>query len=177
MSDLMKNIVRFILFILLQVYVLNNIPPLHQFITPYLYYLFILWLPFKMPRISLTLIGFVFGLTLDYFTKNIGLHAAACTLIAYLRPFMINLLMPKESSDYSYAEPSITSMGWMPYSVYVLVLTLLHHMYLVLLEWLEFGNFWYFIGKVIATTAISFLLVMITELLFYRKSRYRTNVA
>jgi rod shape-determining protein MreD len=177
MSNLMKNIIRFFGFILVQVFILDRIPPLHQFVIPQVYYLFILWLPFKIPRLSLTLVGFLFGLTLDYFTQNMGLHAAACTLVAYVRPLMINLLMPKETSEFSYAEPSGTSMGWLPYSVYVLVLTLLHHIYLVTLEWLQFGNFWYFVGKVIATTAVSFVLVMITELLFYRKARYRTNVA
>ena len=177
MSNLLKNIIRFIIFILFQVFVLDNIQPLHRFIIPYLYFLFILWLPFKISRGGLSLLGFLFGLCLDFFTKTPGLHAAACTLIAYVRPFIIGLLMPKESYEISYAEPSFTSMGLMPYFVYVLILTVLHHSYLVFLEWLEFGNFWYFIGKVIATTAISFLLVMITELLFYRKSRYRTNVA
>ncbi|MDX2047997.1 MAG: rod shape-determining protein MreD [Chitinophagaceae bacterium] len=177
MSDLLKNIIRFVLFIMVQVFVLNRMPPLHQFITPYLYYLFILWLPFNMPRLGLTLIGFLFGLSLDYFTKTPGLHAAACTLIAYLRSFLIHLLMPKETMEFSYAEPSMTSMGWMPYAVYVLILTLVHHIYLVLLEWLQFGNFWYFLGKVFATTAVSLLLALITELLFYRKSKYRTNVA
>jgi hypothetical protein len=68
-------------------------------------------------------------------------------------------------------------MGWMPYTVYVLLLTLFHHGYLVFLEWLQFGNFWYFAGKVLATTGISMLLIAITELLFVRKSRYRTNLA
>ena len=48
MSELLKNIIRFIIFILFQVFILNKIPPLHQFITPYLYFLFILWLPFKI---------------------------------------------------------------------------------------------------------------------------------
>ncbi len=177
MSNLLKNIIRFIFFILLQVFVLDNIPPLHRFIIPYLYFLFVLWLPFKISRGGLSLLGFLFGLTLDFFTKTPGLHAAACTLIAYVRPFIISLLMPKESYEISYAEPSITSMGLMPYSVYVLILTVLHHSYLVFLEWLEFGNFFFFLGKVFATTGISLLLILITEILFIRKSRYRTNVA
>ncbi len=98
------------------------------------------------------LLGFLFGLTLDFFTKTPGLHAAACTLIAYVRPFLISLLMPKEATEISYAEPSMTSMGLMPYAVYVLILTFLHHSYLVFLEWLQFGNFLYFLGKVFATT-------------------------
>ncbi len=177
MSDLLKNIIRFVLFIGIQVFILNRIPPLHRFITPYLYFLFILWLPFKTPRLGLTLLGFLFGLTLDFFTKTPGLHAAACTLIAYLRPFLISLMLPKEKFEMSYAEPSVTSMGWLPYTIYVLVFTFLHHSFLVLLEWMQFGNIWYFLGKVFSTTGISLLLITITELLFIRKSRYRTNVA
>jgi rod shape-determining protein MreD len=177
MSDLLKNILRYALFIGIQVFILNRIPPLHRFITPYLYFLFLLWLPFRTPRLGLTLVGFLFGLTLDSFTKTPGLHAAACTLIAYFRPFLISLMMPKEKVEISYAEPSVTSMGWMPYTIYVLVLTFLHHGYIVFLEWMEFGNFWYFLGKVFSTTGISLLLVFITEMLFNRKSRYRTNVA
>jgi rod shape-determining protein MreD len=177
MSDLLKNIIRFALFIAIQVFILNRIPPLHRFITPYLYFLFLLWLPFKTPRLGLTLLGFLFGLTLDFFTKTPGLHAAACTLIAYVRPFLISLMMPKEKFEISYAEPSVTSMGLMQYAIYVLVLTFLHHSFLVFLEWMEFGNFWYFLGKVFSTTGISLLLITITELLFNRKARYRTNVA
>ena len=176
MSDLLKNIIRFMVFLLVQVFVLNRIPPLHRFIIPYLYFLFVLWLPFKTPRLGLTVLGFLFGLSLDFFTKTPGLHAAACTLIAYVRPFLITLLMPKEIMEISYAEPSPISMGWMPYAVYVLVLTALHHTYLVFLEWLEVGDILYFLGKVLATTALSLLLVLITEMLFPRKGRYRTGL-
>jgi rod shape-determining protein MreD len=175
MSDLLKNIIRFFLFILVQVFILFKMPPLHRYITPYLYYLFILWLPFSMPRMSLTLTGFFYGLCLDYFTHTPGLHAAACTLIAYLRPFVINLLISQEGADKNYGSPSITSMGWAPYGTYVFVLTLFHHIYLVFLEWMSFGSFWYFIGKITATTGISMVLILLTELLFFRKDKFRTN--
>ena len=47
--------------------------------------------------------------------------------------------------------------------------------WLVLLEWMSFGSFFYFLGKVIASTAVSLLLVMLTELLFFRKQKFRTN--
>ena len=177
MSELLKNIIRFFLFILVQYFILFNIPPLHRFITPYLYFLFILWLPFNMPRLLLTLTGFLFGLTLDYFTKTPGLHAAACTLIAYIRPFLISLLITQEGADKNYASPSATSMGFTPYATYVVVLTFLHHVCLVFLEWMTFGSFWFFIGKVGATTGVSFLLILVTELLFFRKEKFRTNTA
>ena len=177
MSDLVKNILRFIFFILVQWFVLFKIPPLHRFIVPYIYYLFILWLPFYIPRFWLLVIGFLTGLSLDYFTQTPGLHAAACVLIAYIRPFIINLLLPKDTSEFNYREPSPRTMGWTPYAVYVLVLTLFHHGYMLLLEWLSFGDFLTFLVKLVATTGISFLLIFTTELLFPRRMRYRTNTA
>ena len=137
MSDLVRNTIRFVLFILVQYYVLFQIRPLHEFIVPYVYYLYVLWLPFSMGRMSLMLVSFLFGLTLDYFTQTPGLHAAACVMIAYLRGFVVNILIPQEGAEQNYKSPSPVSMGWAPYAVYVLVLTLLHHIYLVLLEWLQ----------------------------------------
>ncbi|HKP32340.1 MAG TPA: hypothetical protein VJT83_06420 [Chitinophagaceae bacterium] len=177
MSNFVRNTIRFVFFILLQALVLHRIPFLHESITPYLYYLFIIWLPFGMSRGWLSLTGFLFGLTLDYFLDTPGLHAAACTLIAYVRPFLVNLLIPQEGAEQSHTSPSIRSMGWAPYFTLVLILTILHHTYLVFLEWLEIGSFWYFISKVLATSGVSMLLVLLAELLFVRKERYRTNTA
>lgn len=177
MSDLVRNIIRFCLFILVQVYVLNKIPHLHRFITPSVYFLFILWMPFSMPRILLLIIGFFTGLSLDYFTMTIGLHTAACTLVAYLRPFIINVLIPKDTSEFNYREPSPKAMGWAPYAVYALVLTFFHHGYLSFLEFLQFGGFFEFLFRVLAGTAVSLLLIFTIELLFPRRLKFRTNTA
>jgi hypothetical protein len=176
-SDLVRNIIRFALFILIQVYVLNKIPALHQFIIPYLYFLFLLWLPFSVSRIGLLVIGFLTGMVLDWFSNTPGLHAAACVLLAYARPFVINVLTPKDTSEFNYREPSPKAMGWTPYLVYVLVLTLLHHSYLVFLEWLSFGSFFHFLIKIVTTTAISMLLIITTEFLIPRRMKFRTNTA
>lgn len=177
MSDFLKNIVRILLFILLQVYVLNKIPHLYRFIVPYLYFLPLLWLPFSISRMGLLFIGFATGLTLDYFMMTPGLHAAACVLIMYVRPFIISVLTPKEEAEYTYKEPSPKAMQWTPYAVYVFVLVLLHHGYMVFLEWLNFGSLLDFFIKIIATTAISMLLIFAIEILLPRKQRYRTNTA
>jgi len=177
MSELTKNIIRFAVFILVQVYVLFKVPHLHRFITPYVYYLFILWLPFSISRVWLLVIGFLTGLSLDYFTQTPGLHAAACILIAYIRPFIINILLPKDSTEFNYREPSPRTLGWTPYGIYVLILTIFHHGYMLFLEWLSFGTLFTFLLKLVASTAISMLLIFTTELLFPRKLRYRTNTA
>jgi len=176
-NDFLRNIFRLAFFILFQVYVLNKIPHLHRYITPYIYYLFILWLPFAVSRQWLLFIGLITGLILDYFTMTPGLHAAACVLIAYVRPFLITVLTPRDTSNFNYREPSPQAMQWTPYAVYVLILTLLHHGYMVFLEWLSFGTFLGFLIKVVATTGISLLLIFTTELLFPRRLKFRTNTA
>jgi hypothetical protein len=173
MNNILKNTIRFVLFLLIQIIILNEVPPLHQFITPYIYFLFLLWLPFGTNRITMTLIGFIFGYSLDLFTNTPGLHAAACTLIGYLRPTVLNLLLAQEASEEINKEPSIGSMGWGPYFIYVFVLTFVHHFYLVLLEWLQFGNFTYFIGKVISTSLMSLLLIFLVELIMNRRKLKR----
>ena len=175
MSNLIKNIIRFCLFIFVQVFILDQIPPLHHLATPYIYYLFILWLPFKMGRRMQMLLAFALGFVLDSFTHTYGLHSAPCVLIAYIRPFLINLLISQEGAESNYNEPSIQSMGFTPYLTYVTILTFIHHSFLFFLEALQSGGYFYFLLKTLISTAVSLLLVFLIELLFVRKQRFRTN--
>lgn len=156
---------------------LDVMPHLHQLVTPYIYFLFILWLPFYMKRIAVLFLGFLLGITVDYFAMTPGLHAAACTLVAYLRPFVINMFASKDTSEFSYKEPSPKALGIRAYALYALILTLFHNGYLLLLEWLSFGSLIHFLMKVIITNAISMLMIFIAELIFPRRLKYRTNVA
>jgi hypothetical protein len=129
-----------------------------------------------MSRSAQMIIAFAVGFTLDSFRHNPGFHAAACVLIAYIRPFIISILIPQEGADTNYEEPSAKSMGGLvPYMVYVSVLTLVHNGWLFLLEAWQFANIWYFLIKTLLSAAISLLLILVTELLFNRKQKFRTN--
>lgn len=175
MSRTIKNIVRFIVLLFVQVFVLNRIPALQHWVNPYIYFLFILWLPFNISRISLLIWAFILGITLDYFTKTPGLHASACVLIAYLRPFLINLLVPQEGIEINYQEPSIKSLSFAPYFIYVLLLTFVHHSWLFFLEAIQFADIFYFFIKTLLSVAVSLVLILVIELLFVRRQRFRTN--
>jgi hypothetical protein len=98
--------------------------------------------------------------------------------MAYLRPFLINILITQESSDTSYEEPSIKSMGGLlPYIVYAGSLILIHNIWLFALEAWQFVDIGYFLIKTIVSTLISLVLLLIIELLFSRKQKFRTNAA
>ena len=140
MSTPIKNIIRAVLFLLVQVFVLDKIH-LHQMVTPYVYFLFILWLPFRTPRTWLMIIAFLFGFAMDSFRHNPGFHAAACVMLAYMRPFLVNLFIPRQGEDTNFEEPSLKSMGgFWPYIIFTGVLTVFHNGWLFLLEAWRFGD-------------------------------------
>ena len=175
MSNPVRYILRLLLLLFVQLLVLYQVPPLHQYISPLLYFVFILWLPFTIGRSSLLFVSFFTGLVLDFFTKTPGMHAAACVLIGYIRPFLINILLPQQGVDFNYREPSATSLGFIPYASYVLVLTLLHHGFLFTIQAFQFANITYLVFKTLGTTAMSLLLIFIVEIIFVRKQKFITN--
>ena len=175
MSDFLRYTLRLIILILVQVFVLYQIPPLHQYFSPVLYYIFILWLPFSISRTNLLIVSFLTGLSLDVFTKTPGMHAAACVLIGYIRPFIINILMPQRGAEFNYKEPSAMALGFVPYLTYVVSLTLFHHGVLFTIQAFQFGNISYLFFKTTGTTLISLFLLFIVEITFNRKQKFITN--
>ncbi|TAN13903.1 MAG: rod shape-determining protein MreD [Chitinophagaceae bacterium] len=170
MSELLKNIIRFILLILLQVFVLNRIM-LHGLATPYLYMIFILLLPFNIPRWALMVCGLALGLSLDMFMNTPGMHAAACLVMAYLRPFVINILSPQGGFETARATPSVASMGWSRFMMYALILISIHHFVYFTLEIFDFHDIIFWLLKIILSLIASFILVFLFEMLLAAKTR------
>lgn len=174
MNSLFKNIIRFVLLLLLQVFVLNKVL-LQQFINPYIYLLFILLLPFNIPRWLLLFGGLAMGLSLDAFMNTMGMHAAACVLIAYLRPFIINVLSPQGGFEVVQQTPSIASMGFRAFMVYAIILVLVHHVVYFSLEVFGFAAPLYLLIKILASAGVSIALILIYELLFYAQPRRKKD--
>ncbi len=165
MSEFFKNILRFILLIFLQVFILNHIL-IYDFVTPSLYLLFILLLPFTMPRWAVMLCSFLLGLCLDIFMNTQGMHAAACVLIGYLRPALMNILTPQKGFDTLRITPSVSTMGWAPFLIYAAVLTFIHHIVFFTLEVFDFHDFFYISSKILLSTILTLVMIAIYEMLF-----------
>lgn len=168
MSVLLRNIIRFILLLLLQVFVLNKIQ-VGQMVSLYIYMLFILLLPFNLPRPGLMVLGLLTGLSLDMFMNTMGEHAAACVFIAYLRPFIINILSPQGGFETTQKSPSMSSMGSTQFFVYAAILVFLHHVVYFSLGVFNMANPLYLLLKIVLGTAASLVLILLYELLFYSK--------
>ena len=122
---ILKNIMRFVLFVSLQVFLLNKIN-FFGYLNPYIYILFILLLPFRIQGWLLLLLGFATGLVIDMFANTPGLNVAATVLLAFMRPVVINLVGKRPDYEQS-GEPSMREMGFKWFFPYALLLVLIHH--------------------------------------------------
>ncbi|EHQ28374.1 rod shape-determining protein MreD [Mucilaginibacter paludis] len=161
------NLIRFILLVLVQVFLLKNVT-LYSLATPYVYILFILLLPFEIPNVLLFILSFILGLSIDAFYDTPGLHAAACTLLAFVRISFINITVQKDGFD-NEPEPTLSVMGFRWYFTYVLVLTLIHHFFLFNLEVFSLREIQYTLGRFVLSSVFTVFLILISGLLFFRK--------
>jgi hypothetical protein len=160
-------LIRFIILTLIQVLILNNLQ-LPGVFNPYIYPLFLLLLPIKMPQWILLLVGFAAGLTIDLFSNTMGMHAAASVLLCYMRPQVLKLVEP--SGGYEQTDkPSLSYMGFRWFATYASILVVIHHLFFFFLETLEFGQFGFMLLKIVLSTLLSLALIFLTEFFFMRK--------
>ena len=107
--DIFKILLRFVVLVLVQVTLLNNIQ-LSGLVNPYLYVMFVLSLPFNMPKMVVMVFAMITGVAVGIFTNTAGLHAAACITLAFVRPGVLKLLSPREGYE-AETSPTIREIG------------------------------------------------------------------
>lgn len=162
-----RNIVRFIILVLIQVLVFDNIM-LNGFFNPYIYILFILLMPFETPRWLLLLAGFLMGLSIDLFSNTLGMHTAATVLIAFVRPWVLGILAPRDGyeSD-TYPRIHYYSLRW--FAAYALIITFLHHLTLFYIEVFQFHDFFSTLLRVFLSTLLSTSTIILSQYFIFRK--------
>jgi rod shape-determining protein MreD len=169
-SQIPINLLRFVLLLLAQILVFSNIN-FSSFINPYVFPLFILLLPFETPRWVLMLIGFAAGLALDIFLGSYGMHAAACLLIGYLRPFLINIITPK--GTVFEISPQLYSQGAAWFAIYTGITMLIYLTFYFLIEAATFLNFFLLLLKIILSTIFSTGAILTILFLFSPRKKRR----
>ena len=163
----LKNIGRFFFLVFFQILILNNIQ-FSGYITPYFYIYFILLLPFETPRWLLLSGAFLLGITIDIFSNTPGLNAAACVMMAFIRPFIISSI--SSGTEFMMGtHPSLKNQGIKWFAYYSVILILSHHFVLFYLEIFRFTEFFQTLLRILLSTAFTLLLVFLSEYLFYTR--------
>ncbi len=155
--------------VLAQLLLFDNIQLLGA-ISPYPYIIFILLLPPSTNRSIAVGLGFLLGFSVDIFSSTLGLHAAACTLIAFLQPLVARggSATQNTSSD---EIPSLHSRGFIRTLELTLLLVLAHHLALFLLAAPTWAHFGYALLKILATVLLTTSCILFAEVFLFSRPK------
>jgi rod shape-determining protein MreD len=162
-----RNIIRFIVLVLIQVLILNNIQ-VSGYIIPYFYVLFILLMPFETPNWLLLVVAFGLGISVDLFVQTPGMHAAATVFMAFLRPWVLEMSAPRDGYEAG-SFPRIYYYGFQWFLRYTVILVFAHHFLLFFIEVFRFAEFFSTLLRVILSSILSIILIMLSQYFIYRK--------
>ncbi|MDE5709594.1 rod shape-determining protein MreD [Bacteroides sp.] len=150
----------FVGLVLLQVLILNNID-IAGYATPFLYIYLIVKFESDTPRNTLMLWAFFLGLAVDVFSDTPGMNAAASVLLAFMRPLLLRLFIPRDTLDV--LAPAVHSMGVFPFLKYLIASILVHHGMLLTLEFFSFAHLSTLLLRILTSTLLSVACLMAVE--------------
>lgn len=103
------------------------------------------------------------------FYDTSGMHAAACTVIGYLRFYVLKLIAPREGYEVGLT-PTVESMGWLWFLSYAGILIFIHHFIFFYLEIFRFDEFFRTLWRIILSSIGTFMFVYVIQFLFYKSS-------
>jgi len=167
MIDILKNFFRLLALILLQVLVFNRIE-ISMFLSPMIMVLFIISAPFTNHKWLILISSFALGLSVDLFMNTPGILSFTAVAIAYIRPFVLRALQPREGYAIN-DRPKAVDLGWAWFSRYAVILTVLFHLlYFIILAFSQ-DNFLIIIWKTIISSAFTLIFIFIFQLLSFEK--------
>ncbi|MGD1839677.1 MAG: Rod shape-determining protein MreD [Thermonemataceae bacterium] len=133
---------------------------------------FLLGLPYRANRIYLLLIAFLTGLIIDAFYDTLGIHIAACLLLAYVRPFVVNTLVVRSNVNRDLiTEVSVRELGSSLFATYATLLIFIHHSIIFFIEAGTIQLLAFSLKRVIFSTIFTLITVIIVQYLFLTPKR------
>jgi rod shape-determining protein MreD len=166
-NSILRFGVIFVLLILLQVLLFNNIQ-FSGYVNPYVYIMFILLLPFEIPSWLLLLLSFATGLIMDFFSGSPGMHSFATVLAGFVRPYILRVISPRDGYEPG-SDPSMLTYGFKWFLTYGLIIVLVHHTALFYLEVFRFADFFRTMWRVLISSLFSITFILLIE--YYRRGK------
>lgn len=156
-NELFVNIFRFILLLLAQIIIFNNMNFL-GYVSPFPYILFIILYPVNGNKYGLLLASFFLGITLDIFSNSGGIHAAASIILAYYRPYIFKFSF---GVSYEYQTVKLNDVLTPERFSFILISVLIHHIVLFVLETFKISFFWDTLVRIILSTTFTIIICII----------------
>ena len=166
-NNVLRVAIYCLVFLSIQVLVLNNIHFL-RLATPFLYVYLILKLESDTPRNAQMLWAFFLGLAVDIYSDTPGMNAAATVLLAFVRPLLLRLFVPRDTTD-SFV-PGIRTLGMAPFLKYITASVLLHHCALLGIEFFSTAHVGLLLLRIVASTLLTLGCILALEGIHWQRN-------
>ena len=161
--------IYFVLVVLLQGLVVNHIG-ISTYSYPMIYILPLLVLPFEINFFISLGLAFVLGISVDMLSDTFGLHTSASLWVAYIRPFVLNTLKPRDGYETA-LQPTVHDMGFTWYFAYTVIIIVIHHTWFFVLEVFRFDLLGLILLKILFSTILSLAIITGLQFLLYKPSK------
>ncbi|MBR0488823.1 MAG: rod shape-determining protein MreD [Prevotella sp.] len=158
--DFLHRLIAFIILALVQGLVLNHVH-LFDVATPMVYVFFVLTFRRNSFRAGMLIWSFLLGLIVDIFSNTPGVGAASMTLMAFIQPYLLFLIMPRDSAEDM--EVSMTTLGMARFTYFTLIVSFLFCLVFFTLEVFSFNHWLYWLECVGGSWVLTFVLILVVE--------------
>lgn len=163
-----NNVIRFLGLLFIQVLILKRISIGWEgffYVNVILFPLFILLLPFRTSRPAELLLAFLIGICVDAYYESLGIHASASVFTAFMRPFILSWLEPREGYNVNHS-PTLERMKFPWFFRYASILLLIHLGFYFSVEAFNFINILDIFLKVVFTYILSMSFILMVMFIF-----------
>ena len=171
MNNIISNVLRFLVLLIVQIVICQHVC-LFGYMTPALFLLALFLLPLELPLSLQYFIGFATGFVVDAFAHTLGVATFSCTLMMFIRPFIVRFLNSTNFNRFETIErpvPGVKDFRWI--FLYTLILTSIYQAVSVLLGTMTFKNFGHTLLVFLGNTLLTVFVILCVEYIFYSKAK------
>jgi rod shape-determining protein MreD len=126
--------------------------------------MFILFLPVNFSKSLVLFLSALMGFCIDLFSGELGLHMAACTLTAYVRPYLLKRISTSDELEI----PPINKIHFGQYLIYTGTLVILHHLLLFSLETFNLRDIFFVVTRTLLSAVFNIILIGLARVVVTR---------
>ena len=165
---IISNVWRFLLLMLLQVLVFNNIY-LGGYINPCIYVLFIAMLPTSIGKLWPLVIAFFYGLSIDVSSNMLGFHTFACVLTAFARVMWFERIIMRDREE-AILTPSLREGSYQQFALYWFLLLIVFYVAFYGTLVFSFRELPQILLSTLLSSVVTWILGIIYQTLFIKKT-------
>ncbi|MDL2252326.1 rod shape-determining protein MreD, partial [Odoribacter sp. OttesenSCG-928-J03] len=116
-------------------------------------------IPYTYNKVSVLLLGFLFGMVVDIANNTMGIHAAAATIVAYLRPRLLLSITNRTQINDIKDTRQTSAMDW--FFKYAMFLVFIFNVVLIMTETFSFKNISVTLLRIVCSTLVSGFLILL----------------